>query len=90
MRQKRLKEELSYLKVLPDRRWQDPISFSARVSPSSTIQILGCTYSVPSLLISYTVRVNVYPEIVELYYGSKKLLAMPRISQGASIDYRHI
>jgi hypothetical protein len=89
-RQTRLAEELLYLKPLPERRWQDPIIFAARVSPSSTLQVLGCTYSVPSRLISYTLRVQVYPQVITLYYGQKKLLELPRIAAGAAIDYRHI
>lgn len=89
-RQEKLKEELPYLQALPDRGWRDPITFTARVSPSSTIQVLGCTYSVPSRLISYTLKVQVYPDTVELYYGQKLLITMPRINEGVRIDYRHI
>jgi len=89
-RQFKLKEEISYLQALPERGWSDPITFTARVSPSSTIQALGCTYSVPSRLISYTLKVQVHPDTVELYYGQKLLITMPRIGEGVSIDYRHI
>ena len=89
-RQEKLKEELPYLQALPDRGWRDPITFTARVSPSSTIQVLGCTYSVPSRFISYTLKVQVYPDTVELYYGQKLLITMPRINEGVLIDYRHI
>jgi transposase len=86
----RLNDELPFLKSLPERRWRDPVTFSARVSPSSTIQVLNCTYSVPSRLISYTLKVQVYPDTVELHYGQQKLLTMPRIESGVRIDYRHI
>lgn len=89
-RRAKLAEEAAFLIDLPERKWKDPVCFSARVSPSSTIQILGCTYSVPSRLIAYTLQVSVYPEIIELHYGQKKLVTMPRIAQGVSIDYRHI
>lgn len=90
MRQTKLSEESCFFMALPTRKWKDPVSFSARVSPSSTIQVLGCTYSVPSRLISYTLRVHVYSECVELHYGQKKLIVMPRIFEGVSIDYRHV
>lgn len=89
-RRDRLSDELPYLQELPERRWRDPVSFTAKVSPSSTIHILGCTYSVPSRLISYTLKVNVYPERIELCYGNKRLVTMPRIEAGSQIDYRHI
>lgn len=86
----RLQDELPYLQTLPERKWHDPISLWVRVSPSSTIQILGCTYSVPSRLISYTLRANVYVQHIVLWYGQKQLLTMPRLTQGNLIDYRHI
>ena len=89
-RKKRLQEELAYLQVLPERRWHDPISLRVRVSPSSTIQVLGCTYSVPSRLISYTLRADVYTEQIVLWYGQKQLLTIPRLREGNLIDYRHI
>lgn len=89
-RRAKLAEEAAFLLDLPERKWKDPVCFSARVSPSSTMQILGCTYSVPSRLIAYTLQVSVYPETIELHYGQKKLVTMPRITQGVSIDYRHI
>jgi hypothetical protein len=89
-RRERLSEELEGLQELPDRRWRDPVSFTAKVSTSSTIQILGCTYSVPSRLISYTLKVDVYPDKIELCYGSKRLVTMPRLEAGVQVDYRHI
>lgn len=89
-RKSRLQDELPYLQALPERKWHDPISLWVRVSPSSTIQILGCTYSVPSRLISYTLRADVYVQHIMLWYGQKQLLTMPRLTQGNLIDYRHI
>jgi transposase len=86
----KLADEIQYLKPLPARKWCDPITMTVRASPSSTIQVLGCTYSVPSRLISYTLRANVYSDTVELYYGQQLLLTMPRIKEGVRIDYRHI
>lgn len=86
----RLADEIPFLKSLPERRWLDPVTFSVRVSPSSTIQVLNCTYSVPSRLIAYTLKVQVYPDTVALYYGQQKLLTMPRIESGVRIDYRHV
>jgi hypothetical protein len=89
-RRKKLAEEVDCLKSLPERNWKDPIIFDARVSTFSTIQILSCTYSVPSRLISYILRVHVYADFIELYYGQKLLLTMPRLEAGIHIDYRHI
>ena len=89
-RRERVIEEVSMLGKLPERKWNAPVILSVRVSPSSTINILGVPYSVPSRLISYTLRAYVYPETIELYYGNKCLQSMTRIAEGYSIDYRHI
>lgn len=89
-RRERVIEEVSMLGKLPERKWNAPVILSVRVNPSSTINILGVPYSVPSRLISYTLRAYVYPETIELYYGNKCLQSMTRITTGYSIDYRHI
>lgn len=89
-RKERLIEEIPMFGGLPNRKWNAPVILSVRVNPSSTISILGIAYSVPSRLISYTLRACVYPDIIELYYGNKQLQSMPRITSGYSIDYRHI
>jgi transposase len=89
-RKQRVVEDVAFLRSLPERRWRDPTTLFVRVSPSSTIQVLSCTYSVPSRLISFTLRVDVYPDELELYYGQKRLLTLPRLQKGIAIDYRHI
>ncbi len=83
-------EEVSMLGTLPERKWSAPIVLSVRVNPSSTVSIFSVPYSVPSRLISYTLRAYVYPDTIELYYGSKALQSMTRIKEGYSIDWRHI
>ena len=85
-----LAEEILLLKPLPNRKYNAPLILPVRVSPSSTVQILGVAYSVPSRLISYTLRAYVYGTEIELYYGQKQVAKMPRISKGALINYRHI
>lgn len=90
MRKEKLGEELAYLQALPERNWRDPIMVCVKVSPSSTIQILGCTYSVPSRLIAYSLQAEIFAETVDLYYGQQKLLTMPRIKEGIQINYMHI
>jgi hypothetical protein len=90
MRKVRLEEEVSHLQDLPERNWRDPIMVYAKVSTASTINILGCIYSVPSRLISYNLQCEVFVDRIDVYYGQQKLFTMPRIKEGAHIDYRHI
>jgi hypothetical protein len=89
-REKSLAEEIPLLKSLPNRKYNAPIILPVRVSPSSTVQILGVTYSVPSRLISYTLKAYVYGNEIDLYYGQKRLQKLPRLSNGALVNYAHI
>jgi hypothetical protein len=90
MRKEALAEELPYLRDLPERNWRDPVAMYVKVSTSSTINILNCVYSVPSRLIAYTLRCEVFVDRIDVYYGQQALFTMPRIKEGAHIDYRHI
>ena len=91
-RQDRLAEEISKLQELPGNKWHAPQLFQVRVSPSSIVNILGCSYSVPSRLISYSLKAYVYPNEIMLFYGNKRLQIMKRVQAGEDpvIDYRHI
>jgi hypothetical protein len=90
MRKEALAEELPYLRDLPERNWRDPIAVYAKVGASSTINVLGCIYSVPSRLIGYTLQCEVFADRIDVRYGQQALFTMPRIKKGARIDYRHI
>lgn len=89
-RQQKLTEELPKLKELPNKKWNAPTVLPVRVNPSSIVNILGISYSVPSRLINYTLKAYIYPEEIELYYGNKCLQKMPKHNKGHLIDYRHI
>jgi hypothetical protein len=91
-REGRLEEEFKHLKGLPELRWNAPKIVLAQVPPSSIVNILKGVYSVPSRLIGCSVQAYVYPQIVELYYGNRKIQTMERLPKegGESIDYRHI
>lgn len=91
-RQERLVHEMDLLKELPDNKWNAPQILQVRVSPGSIVSILGQVYSVPSRLISYSLKAYVYPHEIILFYGSKKLQVMRRAHAGDPpvIDYRHI
>lgn len=89
-RKESLSAEIPKLKPLPADKWYTPKTLPVRVSPSSTVQILGIPYSVPSRLISYTLRSEVYPDKIRLFYGHKHIQEMLRLTKGFGIDYRHI
>lgn len=89
-RKERLIEELPKLKALPNDKWYSPKVLPVKVSPSSTVQVDGVAYSVPSRLISYSLMAHIYPDKVLLYYGQKCLQEMPKVKSGAVINYRHV
>lgn len=89
-RQSKITEEMKFLKDLPAKTFNEASYLQARVTPSSTIQVLAVTYSVPSRLINLWLKVVVYREHIDLFYGGSKLLTLPRLEAGALIDYRHI
>jgi len=89
-RREKIIAEQAVLRELPDKRFNDATLLNVRVSPCSTIQILGVTYSVPSRLISLWLKAMVSRDTIELIYGGNKLLTLPRLEAGVLIDYRHI
>lgn len=90
MRRDRIVEELETLRDLPEKQFNEATLLTVRVTSSSTIQVLSVTYSVPSRLIGLWLKAVVLRETIELMYGFKILLTLPRLEVGMLIDYRHI
>ena len=90
MRRDRIIEEVETLRPLPEKQFNEATLLTVRVTPSSTIQVLSVTYSVPSRLIGLWLKAVVLRDTIELMYGGKILLTLPRLEAGALIDYRHI
>lgn len=92
-RRKAIAEEVDYLQELPDDTWHSPQIIQTRVSSGSIIQLLGCSYSVPTRLIHYTLKAYVYHDDIHLFYNNKLLQKMPRVHDEKSlkgINYRHL
>jgi hypothetical protein len=89
-RREKIREELGFLRNLPEKQFNEATFLTVRVNPFSTIQVLGVTYSVPSRLIGFLLKTIVWRESLDLIYGGKKLLTLPRLEAGILIDYRHI
>ena len=91
-RMQRFAEELKVLRRLPNIRLDACKSFRVRVGPSSTICVSHNVYSVNSRLIGETVKIKLYADYFEIFYGQKCIEKIPRLrGEGKHrIQYRHI
>ncbi len=92
-RSNRLAEELSVLKGLPARRFNDyKVIDNIKVGKSSTIHVQHNTYSVHSRLIGEKVQARIYVDYIELWYAQKLVERIKRLSGESKhrINYRHI
>ena len=92
LRTKRVGEELVVMKELVVSRLREYKDETVRVSRESTIRVMQNTYSVPSRLSGEKVKVRIFDERLELFYGGRKQLTLERLLGSAKhrIDYRHI
>jgi len=92
LRQKRVEQELAVMKPLQVRRLPEYTETEVTVTSWSTIRVKNSTYSVPSRLRGESVRVRVYDERLEVYYGGVHQLSVERLlgRNGHRINYRHI
>ena len=91
-RSKRLSEELAVMRILDVHRLPEYEEERVRVKQGSTIRVKKNTYSVPSRLKGEMVRVRVYDDRVEVYYGGVHQMTAERLlgEGGHIINYRHI
>ncbi len=92
LREKKFNEELAVMKPLNADRLPEYIEIDDDVTSWSTIRIKQNAYSLPSRLRGETVRVRLYDDRLEVYYGGILQEIMPRLlgNGGHRIDYRHI
>ena len=91
-RQDRLREELTLLGRLPERKLNQCKKSKVKVGPSSTVHINHNTYSVNSRLRGEWVEARSYAEHIEIWYAQKRVDSFPRLKgeKKYSIQYRHI
>jgi hypothetical protein len=91
-RHDRFLEECKYLRKLPVRRLDDFKEETHRVRKSSTILVGHNVYSAHSRLIGEKVKVRVYSQQLELWYGGRQVDCFPRLrgKGGHRINYRHV
>jgi hypothetical protein len=92
LRTEKVKEELLAMRPLMVDRLREHKEETVRVSRESTIRVMHNTYSVPSRLRGEHVKVHIYEDRVEVYYGGVQQLAVERLLGRFNyrIDYRHI
>jgi hypothetical protein len=92
LRTKRLTAELTAMRPLHAERAPEFTEKDVRVTSRSTINVNYNVYSVPSRLIGETVRVRIYDDRLEVFYGGDLQLILERLlgKGGHTIDYRHI
>jgi hypothetical protein len=88
----KVSEELNAMTPLAVSRLPEYTTEDVRVSRESTIRVKHNTYSVPSRLIETKVKVRIYEDRLEVWYGGAQQLKVERLLGrfGCRIDYRHV
>jgi transposase len=91
-RRERLAHEVAVMPAVRADRLPEFKEVSMNVTSWSTIYVDKNTYSVPSRLMSESVRVRIFERTLEVYYAQKVQLVIERIvgRNGHRINYRHI
>lgn len=91
-RGKRLVEDIDAMRTVDVKALPEFVEEDLLVSEWSTVRIAHCAYSVPSRLIGHGVRVRLYEDRVEVWFGQKLQLSCERLlgRNRHRIDYRHI
>jgi len=91
----KIEEERQYLQVLPLQRTIDYTELIVRVSTSSTILVKRVLYTVPSRLIGESLRVHIYDNRLDVYFGATHTVTLTRKftpdnnHRARQVDYRH-
>jgi len=91
-RKGRFLEEQAVLHRLPKHRIDACKTSTTTVGPSSTIRVNHNVYSVDSKLIGERIKVRLFMDHLEVWYGQKRVDLLPRLrGEGKhKINYRHI
>src|SRR5512147_1644638 len=91
-RRERFAEEQAVLSSLPSWRLETGRRVKVRVDAGSTLHVGGNVYSVSSRLIGERVEVHVGAELLEVWYGARRVDELPRLrGRGKQrIEYRHV
>lgn len=91
-RMARLQEELAVMRPLTINRLEDYTELTVPVSQNSFISVYRNTYSVNSRFIGHHLKVRVYPDYLELWYGDRVVDKIERLRgrRNHKVNYRHI
>jgi hypothetical protein len=93
---KRIDVERASLKPLPARRTTDYEEFWLRVTSCGGFTLRRVFYTVPSRLIGYQLRIQLYDDRLKLFLGGTALMTLPRGrassngSHGHVVNYHHV
>ena len=92
LRAARVAEELAVMRPVPAARLPEFVEHDVRVTAWSTIRVKHNAYSVPSRLAREVVRVRIFDERLEVFFGGAPQLTVARLPgrHGHRINYRHI
>jgi len=92
LRAKRLDEELAVMRPITVKPLPEYTEERVRVTAWSTIRVKRNTYSVPSRLIGEQVRVRIFDDRLEVFFGGALQETIERLhgAQGHRINYRHL
>jgi hypothetical protein len=92
LRTKRVTEELAVMRPLSVERLREYREVDVPVTSWSTIRIKYNAYSVPSRLCGEWLRVRLFEDRLEVYYGGTQQLIIERLHgrNGHRINYRHV
>lgn len=88
----RVGEELAAMRELCVEKLPEFVDDYARVSAWSTIRVKDRPYTVPSRLIGEVLKVRLYEDRLEAYYGGELQISCERLvgRKARRIDYRHV
>lgn len=91
-RMKKLQEELAIMRPLTVPRLEDYTEVTVPVSQNSLISVVRNIYSVKSRFIGHHLKVRVYPEYIELWFGDRVVDKIERLkgARNHKVNYRHI
>lgn len=91
-RTERIGKELKAMRELTVSRLSDYVEEEIRVNRGSMIRVKQNSYSVPSRLKGEKVRVRIYEDRLEAYYGGIRQMGTERLlgRGGHRVDYRHV
>ncbi len=88
----KLNEEINLMSPLPPTRLSEYDELTCTVGEGSTIRVKKVVYSVPSRLISHTVKVEVYEDHLKIFHERELLLEVERRcgDRRSVINWRHL